>query len=172
VSAGVSGEFRRDVCGMCVVVAANRRDSCGIRRREKKMGVESLYSCSFSGVSRFGSAWLSEADSGRLLPVCCPGWPTAGGTLMMVCVLCSNRPSGRTAAAHAGRRQGLHLRDGWKHSAGRGGSRARWGRTSRGGLRAKGRVDRRRVPREKHEPCETREAAESAPLRLAKSERR
>src|SRR5919201_4103894 len=37
------------------------------------MHAESLYSWGFSGFSRSDSAWLSEADFRRLLPVCCPG---------------------------------------------------------------------------------------------------
>ena len=35
---------------------------------------ESLYSCGFPDLSRFDSAWLSEAGFRRLLPVCCPSW--------------------------------------------------------------------------------------------------
>jgi hypothetical protein len=37
------------------------------------MDAQSLYSCRFPGFSLFDSAWLSEADFRRLLPVCCPG---------------------------------------------------------------------------------------------------
>jgi hypothetical protein len=42
-------------------------------RRLPPMDAGSLHSCSFSSFSRFASAWLSEADFRRLLPVCCPG---------------------------------------------------------------------------------------------------
>ena len=45
------------------------------------MEAESLYSRGFSGSSLSDSAWLSQADFRRLLPVCCPGWTTAVGTL-------------------------------------------------------------------------------------------
>ena len=39
------------------------------------MDAQSLYSCGFPASRRFLSAWLSEADFRRLLPVCCPGQP-------------------------------------------------------------------------------------------------
>jgi hypothetical protein len=32
------------------------------------------------GLSGFDSAWLSEADFGRLLPVCCPEWMSVFGS--------------------------------------------------------------------------------------------
>jgi hypothetical protein len=41
-------------------------------RRLTTIGAQSLYSCGFAGLARFDSAWLSEADFTRLLPVCCP----------------------------------------------------------------------------------------------------
>jgi hypothetical protein len=43
-------------------------------RRLATMDAESLYSCGSSGFSRLDSAWLSQTDFRRLLPVCCPGW--------------------------------------------------------------------------------------------------
>src|SRR6266511_3813761 len=44
-------------------------------RRLATMPAQSLYSCGFPRFSRVSSAWLSEADFTRLLPVCCPARP-------------------------------------------------------------------------------------------------
>jgi hypothetical protein len=55
-----------------------RRDSNPRLRRDRPVRLatidaQSLYSCGLPDFSRRDSAWLSQADLGRLLPVCCPG---------------------------------------------------------------------------------------------------
>ena len=70
-------------------------------RRLTTIDAESLYSCGFAGLSRFDSAWLSEADFGRLLPVCCPEWMLIFGSDPRRC------QEDRLGDDHSGEMEGL-----------------------------------------------------------------
>ena len=62
------------------------------------MATQSLYSCGFRVSAPFDSAWLSEVDFRRLLPVCCPDWQTNATAEVH---FCARDPELRTPARNA-----------------------------------------------------------------------